>query len=125
MELDKRELERVVAEGIGKATSCAAPAAKAWKDDDAIQTTSDKKKFRITVEDIRGTCVACHRVGETFYMSDDKTPEGICLAAFSGLIPYINAMICNATFPWESAPGRIRLGCPDPDNTVVFLIEEV
>lgn len=128
MKLDMKELERVVAQGIQEATGGKTSAGVNFADDAPIVVSpadSGKKKFRITVEGVQGTCVACHRAGEVFYMEEDKTPQGICLTAFSGLLPYINAMICDAKFPWESSPGRIRLGCPDPDNNVVFVIEEI
>ncbi len=83
------------------------------------------KKFKITVERVEGMCPARHTEGETFYLEGDKTPQGICIPAFSGLLPYINAMICNADFWWEPVKGKIRLGCPDPDNHVTFSIELV
>lgn len=137
MKLDLQELERVVKQGIAEGKSGqqvqSAGVGTSFAEDKPIATASavsatevsGKKKFRITVEGVDGTCVACHRSGEVFYVEEDKTPQGICLTAFSGLLPYINAMICDASFPWESAPGRIRLGCPDPDNNVVFVIEEI
>ena len=81
------------------------------------------KRIRITVEKIEGTCTTTHRVGEQFIIRNGKTPEGICLTAFSGLLPYINALLYDASFQWESQKGQICLGCPDPQNRVIFSIE--
>jgi len=126
MKLDLAELEKVVAIGTQGAQGVQkAPATTAFPDDKPISPGSGKKQFRITVEGVQGVCVARHKAGEVFMLSDDKTPKGICLTAFAGLLPYINAMIYDAKFDFEPREGRIRLGCPDPDNNVVFLIEEI
>lgn len=120
MKLDLTELNRVVALG----TQGAKPESHVFSDDEPIHPASGKKRFKLTVEGVQGVCAARHKAGEVFYISNDKTPKGICLTAFSGLLPYINAMIYNAKFDFGTGKG-IRLGCPDPDNNVVFIIEEI
>ena len=133
MKVNKSELDQLVKSAIGQTTVYNGGTPK-FADDSSIGdaksligkvTPPPLKRFKITVERVEGTCVARNAEGETFYVEGDKTPEGICIPAFSGLLPYINAMICNADFWWAPVKGKIRLGCPDPDNHVTFSIEEV
>ena len=136
MKVDKAELDSIVRTVIGGSYGETKPVTKTpvFSDDAQITTTQSllgkvtppqKKKFKITVERVEGLCVFGHKPGDVFYMDGDSTPEGICLPAFSGLLPYLNAMICDAEFWWEPVRGKIRLGCPDPDNHVTFCIEIV
>ncbi|WP_010253122.1 TIGR04076 family protein [Treponema primitia] len=134
MEINKAELDQLVKSAIGNGHDSFKVEKPVFVDDSSIGTAQSLigkvtppplKKFKITVERVEGTCVARHKVGETFYLEADKTPGGVCIPAFAGLLPYINAMICNANFWWEPTKGKIRLGCPDPDNHVTFSIEVI
>ncbi len=71
---------------------------------------------------VAGNCPNGHRVGET-YKVEGKSPAGICLGSFSACLPYLIALRFGASFPWEEREGTIRIGCPDPDNQVVWLLE--
>lgn len=135
MKVNKSELDQLVKSAIAPGGfSHGTQTSAVFADDCAISspksligkvTPPPGKKFKITVERVEGMCVVCHKEGDTFYMEGDKTPQGICVPAFSALLPYINAMICNADFWWEPVKGKIRLCCPDPDNHVTFSIELV
>ena len=136
MKVDKTELDNLVKNAIGNigGEARSAGSTHSFFDEARIApsqsllgkvTPPQKKKFKITVERVEGLCVFGHKAGDVFYMDGDSTPEGICLSAFSALLPYLNAMICDANFWWEPVRGKIRLGCPDPDNHVTFCIEIV
>jgi len=66
-----------------------------------------------------GTCGAEHKVGDQWVIGS-KTPEGICLSAFSSLFPSLRVLTFGGSFPWETNPDVITLACPDAENPVVF-----
>ena len=70
----------------------------------------------------KGTCEAGHKVGDEWIIKGDegKTPQGICLSAFSSLDALAQALMYGASFPWASEPDVITLACPDANNPAVF-----
>lgn len=67
----------------------------------------------------QGTCVAGHRAGDEFIISD-MCPHTMCAWAFYTLFPFAQVLMCNGTFPWEKDPDKCTVACPDPGNPVVF-----
>jgi len=60
-----------------------------------------------------------HRAGDRWVVG--KTiPAGICLGAFSSLIPYLSALRFGGSFPWEDKKGEGTFCCPDPEALNVF-----
>jgi uncharacterized repeat protein (TIGR04076 family) len=82
------------------------------------------KPVRIRTVDIRDRCPNGHQLGEE-YLVHHKTPDGICMGAFSSMLPYLTALRFGASFPWEEQQGTITLGCPDHENCVVWRLERV
>lgn len=72
----------------------------------------------------KGHCEAGHKVGDEWLVGD-KTPEGMCLFAFSSLFPRITPLMYGGAFPWEKDPDRTTAACPDPGNPVVFELRRV
>ncbi len=68
----------------------------------------------------KGTCNAGHKVGDEWVISYNKTPEGMCLAAFYSLFPGVRVLMFGGAFPWASDPDTTNVACPDPKNPVVF-----
>jgi len=67
----------------------------------------------------KGTCGAEHKVGDKWVIRG-KTPEGICLAAFSALFPGAWVLMFGGAFPWETDSDVSTVACPDAANPVVF-----
>ena len=67
----------------------------------------------------KGTCAAEHKVGDEWVIKG-KTPEGICLSAFSALFPGAWVLMFGGTFPWETDSDVTTVACPDAANPVVF-----
>jgi uncharacterized repeat protein (TIGR04076 family) len=78
----------------------------------------------IKVKSQKGHCEAGHKVGDQWLVGE-KTPEGICLFAFSSLFPFITPLMYGGAFPWEKDPDVTTVACPDPDNPVVFEIRRI
>lgn len=78
--------------------------------------------IKITVESVKGQCPLGNRPGDEFVV-DDTTPAGMCLGAFSALLPAVQAMMYGGSFPWESNPDVAHIGCPDYINQVVYRLE--
>jgi len=76
----------------------------------------------------KGVCHAGHKVGDEWVLriNEYKTPEGICLAAFGTLFPFITSLMFGGLFPWEeSDPSVTQMACVDSVNTTVFEIRRL
>ena len=80
---------------------------------------AERYAVAIKVISQKGTCAAEHKVGDEWVVKN-KTPEGICLSAFSALFPSIRTLMFGGSFPWSSDPDVARPACPDAENPVVF-----
>jgi len=79
------------------------------------------ESYKVSVEVIsqEGTCEAGHKVGDRWVIGE-KTPEGLCIFAFSSLLPFITPLMFGGSFPWEKDPDMTTVACPDGQNPVVF-----
>ena len=77
--------------------------------------------YKVSVEVIsqQGSCEAGHKVGDRWVIGE-KTPEGLCIFAFSSLLPFITPLMFGGSFPWEKDPDMTTVACPDGQNPVVF-----
>lgn len=84
------------------------------------------ESYQVSIKVIsqKGSCEAGHKVGDQWLVGE-KTPEGMCLFAFSSLFPFITPLMYGGAFPWEKDPDKTTVACPDPDNPVVFEIRRV
>jgi len=84
-------------------------------------------KIKIKVVEVRGTCAANLKVGDTFEIDKNGQPVPInfCGWAFVTLWPFITPLRYGGKLPWENDPNKAYVSCPDPYNTVVFEIERV
>ncbi|MBA7684564.1 hypothetical protein ES703_92969 [subsurface metagenome] len=80
---------------------------------------AESNKVRIKVISQKGSCEAGHKVGDQWLVGE-KTPEGMCIFAFSSLFPIITPLMYGGAFPWEKDPDKTTAACPDPGNPVVF-----
>jgi len=85
---------------------------------------AERYEVAIKVISQKGTCNYEHKVGEEWVLNT-KTPEGICLAAFSSLLPNARVLMFGGSFPWEPDPDVSTIACPDAENPVVFELKRV
>lgn len=80
---------------------------------------------KVQLKVVGGKCMGeTMKVGETFVI-DGKTPEGICIGAFSAAIPYVLALRYGGNFPWEKQEGYGRIRCPDPLGGILMEIQRI
>ena len=79
------------------------------------------KRYDVSIKVVsqEGTCEHKHKVGDE-WVCKRETPEGICILAFSALLPVVWGLSCDGVFPGEIEPGVCRVACADLDNPVVF-----
>ena len=81
---------------------------------------AERHEVLVKVISQKGTCFLGHKVGDEWLIKD-RTPEGICLAAYNAIYPNALALICGGAFPWEEIDrDGTKAACPDADNPVVF-----
>jgi uncharacterized repeat protein (TIGR04076 family) len=77
------------------------------------------RKVLATVISQQGTCVAGHKVGDEFIISD-MCPHNMCAWAFYTLFPFAQVLMSGGAFPWEKDADKCTVACPDPGSPVVF-----
>ncbi|MBD3404160.1 TIGR04076 family protein [candidate division GN15 bacterium] len=80
--------------------------------------------IKITLISQLKKCPAGHKVGDTWTVGR-YTPEGMCLGAFSSLLPYITTLRYGGSFPWEKDPDKATFCCPDAEVVNAFRLERV
>ena len=74
---------------------------------------------KITV--VKGKCQGeYHEIGDSFTCGW-KTPEGICLSAWTAIAPYVMTLLWGGDFDFEKEKGMATLRCPDPKGIVLEL----
>ena len=86
---------------------------------------AERYDVSVKVVSIKGTCAAGHKVGDEWFIKDDKTPAGICMGAFSAIFPDAHALTYGGSFPWSSDPDKCQVACADANNPVVFELRRV
>ena len=85
----------------------------------------ERYDVRVRIVSIDGKCPQEHQVGEEWIVTN-KTPEGLCISAFHGLLPHIKVLSFGGTFPWAKDDlDSITEACPDPDNRVRFELRRI
>jgi len=85
---------------------------------------ADRYDIKVKVISQKGTCGLGHKVGDEWLITG-KTPEGICLTAFTALFPNVRMLMYGGSLPWESDKDATTACCPDAANPVVFEIRRV
>lgn len=84
----------------------------------------DFYKIKIKVTSQKGTCVVGHKIGDEFETSG-TTPAGICLFAFSSILPSLSPLMFGGQFFWSKDKDVAEVACPDADNPVVFELRRI
>ena len=83
------------------------------------QPLAERYEVAVKVISQKGTCTNRHKVGDEWALGS-KTPEGICLTAFSALYPTARVLMFGGAHPWDEDSDVTTAACPDADNPVVF-----
>jgi uncharacterized repeat protein (TIGR04076 family) len=79
---------------------------------------------KITLVSQHRRCHAGHQVGDEWVVGR-RTPGGMCLGAFSSLVPYLTTLRFGGNFPWEDHEGEGTFACPDHLVCNVFHLKRV
>ena len=85
---------------------------------------AERYKVRVRVISQKGTCVAEHKVGDKWVISQ-KTPAGMCFSAYNAIYPNLRVLMFGGALPWETDPDVSTIACPDADNPVVFELKRL
>ncbi len=79
------------------------------------------ERYEVAVKVIsqKGTCAAENKVGDEWVISN-RTPQGMCLSAFTSMYPTVRVLMFGGTFPWATDPDVVTVACPDAENPVVY-----
>ena len=80
-------------------------------------------KITGTVADIKGTCNAGHKVGDTFDLSCHYA-DGLCGFFYHAIFHTIAVLQFGGAFPWwAEGQATFELECPDRKNAVTLKLE--
>lgn len=75
-----------------------------------------------TVIEQKGTCVAGHKVGDTFDLNTIWAPK-ICRPLLNALASQAMVLKYGGDMPWLKDKDTARISCPDPENPLVVEIK--
>lgn len=76
-----------------------------------------------TVKSIKGTCNACHRIGDMIPVSA-RNPGGLCGYLYFTSFPSILLLQFGGNYPWDD-PDCVELDCPDKNNQVTIELRRI
>lgn len=82
-------------------------------------------KLKIKVKEVKGECSFGHKPGDIIEVEKGEVKGRICFSALASMMPVLYAFKYDADFPWLENKNLATIGCPDPENTVVFEIERI
>ena len=86
----------------------------------------DEYSLQITVKSItKGKCSRQHQLGETWFINEGKTPEGICLTAFYTMFPAIRLLRLGGEHHWDKDRDVTYVSCPDHKHQVIFEVKRL
>ena len=83
-----------------------------------VANSSFAKSLRAEIVNVKGTCNANHRTGDSFFISCYES-GGLCGFFYHDLFPSLSVMQCGGKYPWSSADELIW-ECPDRANAVTI-----
>ena len=81
-------------------------------------------EIRVRIVGRKGHCSAGLEVGDEWIVGD-KTPLGICNAAYISIYPYLRVLRRGGTNKHHLGPKITRVVCPDAWNPVVFELSPI
>lgn len=81
-----------------------------------------KNKVTATIIEVKGECVAGHKVGDTFEISVINTGN-MCGLCYNRIFPALCTYQFDGKFPWWSQDNAI-VECPDRKNLVSIRLEK-
>ena len=78
-------------------------------------------KLIATIMDVKGSCSAGHKAGETFEISCHN-PADLCGFFYHDIFPSLQTFQFGGKLPWWKGD-VIQLQCPDRDNLVTLQLE--
>jgi uncharacterized repeat protein (TIGR04076 family) len=69
-------------------------------------------------------CHNGHQIGDEWILGN-KTPGGICWAAYNSIFPFALVLKHGGSFPWQSDPNVMTVSCPDCEVVNVFELRRV
>jgi uncharacterized repeat protein (TIGR04076 family) len=75
------------------------------------------------VKSLKGTCHACHSVGDAIRVSARNT-GGLCGYLYHAAFPSILLLQFGGAFPWDD-PDAIEVDCPDKSNLLTIELRRI
>ena len=82
-------------------------------------------KVIITIKSIEGKCPQEFQVGNTWTVTDGKTPTNMCASAFHALYPTLLMLQSGGSLPWTEDKDLSVVACPDSANRAVYELKRV
>jgi len=85
-----------------------------------------RKQYDVAIKLIgnRMPCYNGHKVGDE-WLWQERTPAGLCWAAYNAIFPFALVLKYGGTFPWQKDPNVITASCPDGEVVNTFELKRI
>lgn len=82
--------------------------------------------LRVTIKEItKGECPQEFKVGQSWDINPQQTPNGMCAGAYLSMAGTLRALGYGAEFPNAENNDFYYVSCPDPKRQVVYEIRRI
>ena len=85
---------------------------------------TDNYKLSIKLIGNQKPCHMGRRTGDE-WLFDEKTPAGMCIAAYNSLFPFARVLINGGNFSWQDNSDVLTLSCPDHEVVNRFELRRI
>jgi len=82
-------------------------------------------KVIITIKSIEGKCPQEFKAGDSWVISDGKTPANFCASAFHTIYPTLTMLQTGGSREWAEDKDLSEIACPDATNRAVYELKRV
>ncbi|MBZ5535821.1 MAG: TIGR04076 family protein [Acidobacteriia bacterium] len=82
-------------------------------------------KVIVSIKSVDGKCPQEFKVGDTWTISEGKTPASFCASAFHTIYPTLVMMQTGGSLPWAEDKDLSVIACPDATNRAVYELKRI
>lgn len=87
--------------------------------------SKELKRVRITLYSAKTPCPQGFKEGDNWLIDSEKTPNGMCSAAYHSLFQYLRTLRFGGISPYGKDKNVVYVSCPDSGHVQVYKLERL